>query len=257
VVVGLGLILLSAVWLNRFDPSREGLRRSMVKSDDAKESKLVARNKKVSRRVLPKLSPLISTLAQANPFLGVLFAELRLLLNGRRWWWWLVIAGLNIAILIVPLSMVKGYLLPIAFLWPLPIWSEMGNREKKNNTYQMIFSSARPVLRQLPAAWLAGILVTGLFGIAGALFFLVNRDLPGLAGWAGAVIFIPTLALTLGVVSSSNRLYEMVYLFWWYMGPYQKIPALNFISGAPQAYLLAAAGLLLLSIIWRARQVRV
>jgi hypothetical protein len=206
---------------------------------------------------LPSLSPLVSRLAQSNLFLGVLFAELRLLLNGRHWWWWLGVAGLNIAILVCPLVTTKLYLLPIAWLWPLSIWSEMGNREYKNSTYQMVFSSARPVLRQLPAAWLAGVLVTALFGITGAVIFLSNGDLPGLAGWMGAVIFIPTLALALGVFSSGSRLFEVVYLFLWYLGPYQKVPIFDFITGAPQVYLLAAAGLLLLSALWRGRQVRV
>jgi hypothetical protein len=57
----------------------------------------------------------------------------------------------------------------------------MGNRERKNSTYQMVFSSARPVLRQLPAAWLTGVLATALFGIAGAVVFLLNGDLPAQA----------------------------------------------------------------------------
>ena len=256
-VIGLGLILLSAVWFARFDPSREGLRRTRAKPNEVKEGEPAATRKKPPRRVLPSLSPLVSKLARTNLFLGVLFAELRMLLNGRRWWWWLGIAGLNIAILVCPLTTTKLYLLPVAWLWPLPIWSEMGNRERKNNTDQMVFSSARPVLRQLPAAWLAGVLVTMLFGIAGAVVFLSNGDLPGLAGWMGAVIFIPTLALALGVFSSGSRVFEVVYLFLWYMGPYQKIPALDFITGAPQFFLVAATGLLLLSAFWRGRQVRV
>jgi hypothetical protein len=209
------------------------------------------------RSSLPNLSPLVSKLAQVNPFLGVLFAELRMLLNGRRWWWWLVIAGLNIAILASPLETTKAYLLPLAWLWPLAIWSEMGNRERKNNTFQMVFSSARPVLRQLPAAWLAGVLATALFGLAGLVVFLLNGDLPGLAGWMGAVFFIPTLALALGVFSSGSRAFEVVYLIWWYIGPFQKSAGMDFTSGAPQVYLLAAAGLLLLSAYWRGRQVRV
>ena len=153
--------------------------------------------------------------------------------------------------------MTKAYLLPVAWLWPLAIWSEMGNRERKKNTSQMVFSSARPVLRQLPAAWLAGVLATALFGIAGAVVFLSNGDLPGLAGWVGAVIFIPTLALALGVFSSGSRVFEVVYLIWWYIGPFQKTPGMDFTTGAPQVYLLAAAGLLLLSAYWRGRQVRV
>jgi hypothetical protein len=256
-VFGLGLVLLSALWFARFDPSREGLRRVRGKPEEAKESKLAEPRNKAPRIALPNLSPHISRLAQVNPFLGVLFAELRMLLNGRRWWWWLGIAGLNIAILASPLSMVKQYLLPIAWLWPLAIWSEMGNRERKNNTYQMVFSSARPVLRQLPAAWLAGVLATALFEIAGAVFFLSNGDLPGLAGWVGAVIFVPTLALALGVFSSGSRVFEIVYLIWWYIGPLQKSVGVDFTTGAPLVYLLAAAGLLLLSAYWRGRQVRV
>jgi ABC-type transport system involved in multi-copper enzyme maturation permease subunit len=256
-VFGLGLILLSAVWFARFDPSREGLRRAPAKPDEVKGGEAATAPKKIPRIVLPNLSPLVSRIAGANLFLGVLFAELRMLLNGRRWWWWLGILGLNIAMLVCPLTTTKLYLLPVAWLWPLPIWSEMGNRERKNSTDQMVFSSARPVLRQLPAAWLAGVFVTTLFGIAGAVVFLLRGDPPGLAGWLGAVFFIPTLALALGVFSSGSRVFEIVYLFLWYMGPYQKIPIFDFITGAPQAYLLASAILLLLSAYWRGRQVRV
>jgi hypothetical protein len=254
---GLGLILLSAAWFARFDPAREGLRRPRGKPEGARGGEPVERRKRFPRITLPNLSPLVSKLAGVNPTLGVLFAELRMLLNGRRWWWWAITAGLNIAIFIAPLSTVKQYLLPVAWLWPLAIWSEMGNRERKENTYQMVFSSARPVRRQLPAAWLAGVLATALFGIAGAAVFLSNGDLPSLAGWAGAVIFIPALALALGVLSSGSRVFEVVYLVLWYIGPFQKMPGMDFVTGAPQVFLLAAAALLLLAAYWRGRQVRV
>lgn len=256
-VLGLGLILLSTVWFAHFDPSREGLRRPRGKAGEAKEGELAVPRKRFPRIALPSISPLVSKLAQVNPFLGVLFAELRLLLKGRSWLWWLVIAALNIAILTSPLPIVKQYLMPFTFLWPLAVWSEMGHREHKNSTYQMIFSSSRPVLRQLPAAWLAGVLATATFSIAAVVVFLSNGDLPGLVGWIGAVIFIPSLALTLGVFSSGSRAFEVVYLIWWYLGPLQKAQGVDFTNGAPQVYLLAAAGLLLLSAYWRGRQVRV
>jgi ABC-type transport system involved in multi-copper enzyme maturation permease subunit len=259
-LLGLGLILLSALWFARFDPAREGLRRPRAKPEEAKSGEPAEPRKKAPRIALrfapPSLSPLVSRLAQVSPFLGVLFAELRLLINGRRWWWWLGLAGLNIAMLSNPLSITKDYLLPIAWLWPLPVWSELGNREKSHNTYQMVFAAARPVLRQLPAAWLAGVLATALFGIAGALVFLSHGDLPALAGWLGAVVLIPSLALALGVFSSGSRVFEVVYLIWWYVGPFEKTAGIDFISGPPQAFLLAAAGLLLLSAFWRGRQVR-
>jgi hypothetical protein len=257
VVIGLGLILLSALWFARFDPSREGLRLTRRKPETAKDDEPAEPEKKALRLALPSLSPLISRVAQVSPFLGVLFAELRLLLNGRRWWWWAITAGLNILILTSSPLIARQYLLPFAWLWLLAILPGMGNRERKNNTAQMVFSSARPVLRQLPAAWLAGFLATALLVIGGAVFFLINGDLPALAGWAAAVIFVPTLALALGVLSSGSRVFEVVYLIWWYIGPLQKTPGLNFTNGAPQVYLAAAAGLLLLSAYLRSRQVRV
>jgi ABC-type transport system involved in multi-copper enzyme maturation permease subunit len=256
-LLGLGLVLLSALWFSRFDPSREGLRRTREKSAEAQESQPAGKRSLHPNIVLPSLSPFISKLAQANPFLGVLFAELRLLLNGRRWWWWAITIGLNIAVLRSPLETTMVYLLPIAWLWLLPLWSEMGNRERKHNTSQMVYSSARPVLRQLPAAWLAGVLATALLEIAGAVLFLSNGDLPALAGWAGAAVFVPSLALALGVFSSGSRVFEVIYVLWWYAGPLQKVSGLDFTSGSPQVYLLAAAGLLLLCAFWRGRQVRV
>jgi ABC-type transport system involved in multi-copper enzyme maturation permease subunit len=255
-VLGLGLVLLSALWFARFDPAREGLRPVRAKSEAAKAGEPAEPRIKLPRMALPRISPLVSKLAQVNPFLGVLFAELRMLFNGRRWWWWAIAAGLVIAIFTSPTEITKMYLIPIMWLLPLAIWSEMGNRERKNNTSQMVFSSARPVLRQLPAAWLAGVLATALFGIAGAVVFLSNGDLTGLAGWVGAVIFIPTLALALGVFSSGSRVFEVVYVIWWYLGPLQKTQGMDFTSGAPQVYLLTAAGLMLLSAYWRGRQVR-
>jgi hypothetical protein len=96
-----------------------------------------------------------------------------------------------------------------------------------------------------------------LFGIAGALVFLMNGDLPALAGWVGAVIFIPSLALALGVISSGSRVFEVIYVIWWYIGPNQNLPWMDFIGGPPQVYLLASAALLLLAFFWRGRQVRV
>jgi hypothetical protein len=257
VLFGLGLILLSALWFARFDPAREGLRTVRAKPEAAKEGESTAPRVKFPRLALPSLCPLVSRLAQANPFLGVLFAELRLLFNGRRWWWWAILVGLNFAIFTSPIEITKTYLIPIAWLWPLAVWSTMGNRERKNNTSQMVFASARPVLRQLPAAWLAGVLATALLVIGGAVFSFSNGDLPGLAGWVGAVVFVPTLALALGVFSSGSRVFEVAYVIWWYIGPLQKTLGMDFTAGAPQVYLLAAAGLLLLSAYWRGRQVRV
>jgi hypothetical protein len=255
--LGLGLILLSALWFARFDPSRTGLLRMHRKRNDMSDRVPLKPEMKQTRLSLPTLSPLVSKLAQTSPFMGVLLAELRMLLKGRRWWWWALTIGLNIAVIRSPVPAVMDFLMPVLWLWPIAVWSGMGNRERKHHTSQMVFSSARPVMRQLPAAWLAGILVTALLTIAGAVFFLTNGDLSGLAGWAGAVVFVPSLALLLGVLSSGSRVFEVIYVIWWYMGPIEKVAGVNYTLDVPHIYLLAAVGLLLLSAAWRNRQVRV
>ncbi len=62
----------------------------------------------------------------------------------------------------------RQIVLPIAWVWPLLIWSAVGNREIHNNVQQMTFSSALPLMRQLPAQWLAGFVFTRLISL-GAL----------------------------------------------------------------------------------------
>jgi hypothetical protein len=255
--MGLGLILLSAMWFARFDPSRTGIRQVRHQRKDESENAPSHSQMKHTRLSLPTLSPLFSKLAQVNPFMGVLLAEMRMLLKGRRWWWWAVTVGMNIAVLRSPVPAVMDFLMPVLWLWPLAVWSGMGNRERKHHTSQMVFSSTHPVLRQLPAAWLAGVVTTALLTIAGVVFFFIKGDLTGLAGWIGAVVFVPSLALALGVVSSGSRVFEIVYVIWWYMGPVEKITGVNFTFGVPQFYLLAAVGLLLIGAVWRSRQVRV
>lgn len=160
VLFGLGLVLLSALWFARFDPSREGSRRLHSAPVNGNTGILVRLRNKIPAIALPSISPFVSNLAQVNPFLGVLFAELHMLLNGRRWWWWTITIGLNIAILISPLPVVKSYLLPAAWLWPIALWSGIGNRERKNNTSQMDFTNG---LAQFYLLTAAGLLLLAAF----------------------------------------------------------------------------------------------
>jgi hypothetical protein len=71
------------------------------------------------------------------------------------------------------------------------------------------------------------------------------------AGLAGA-LFVPALALGLGVWSRSRKPFEVVYALLWYLGPMQGLGALDFLGvsqigsgrGMPLAYLAATAALL-------------
>ena len=69
---------------------------------------------------------------------------------------------------------------------------------------------------------------------------------------AAGALFIPSLALALGVWSDSSKLFEALYTVWWYVGPLHQVPSLDFVGGSrasssPGLYLILAAGLLLAS----------
>lgn len=139
------------------------------------------------------LTPLAA--GSAFRFPGVLAAELRLALKGQPWWWFAAAAGLVIAGLTAPAQGVRQIVLPLAWIWPILVWSPMGNRESRFGTGELLFSAPRPVGRQLPAVWMAGVLVAAAVGGGVAARYLIAGDFAALAAWAAGALFIPSLAL--------------------------------------------------------------
>jgi hypothetical protein len=155
----------------------------------------------------------------ANPlrlFAALVTAELKLLLKGRPLLWYAGAAGLFVASLLSPLETVRG-LLPYIWLWPLLIWSEMGVRETRYRVDQLLFSAPAPLRRQLPAAWTAGVLLAFVLGSGAFVRLLAEPTL--LPGFAAGMLFIPSLALFLGVAAGTERPLQIILLIAWYLGP--------------------------------------
>jgi hypothetical protein len=166
--------------------------------------------------------------------------------------------------LILPLDVARGILLPIAWILPVLIWSKMGTREARHRTDQLIFSSADSLKRQLPAAWLAGVLLTMITGSGVALNLALHSDLLGVLAWVVGSLFIPSLALCLGVWTGSNKLFELIYTLLWYIGPINRVEILDFMgvlrgsveTGIWQLYLTFTIILLGLAFIGRKWQIQ-
>jgi hypothetical protein len=82
-----------------------------------------------------------------------------------------------------------------------------------------------------------------------------------LAAWGSAALFIPSLALALGVWSSSSKLFEVVYMIWWYVGPVNQVRYLDFLGsgelvspGVLLVYWVGTILLLILAVLGRRRQ---
>ena len=269
--VALALALLAAAVFDRFDPARHALRGYRIPFQGLRQSliawwrnhllseaaPLVARKTSADTRLTPlRASP------QAAWFPRVLWAELRLMLKGQRWWWYAVAAGLIVGGLFASGRDVRQTWLPLAWIWPVLVWSAMGVREVYHRTEQLVFSVPHPLLRQLPATWLAGVVVALLTGSGVAARLVLCGDWEALQACAIGALFVPTLALALGVWSGSSKPFEAVYVVLWYLGPMNHILALDYIgswngslaAGVPRYYLGLTVLLCGLAVVGRRRQ---
>ncbi len=278
VVVAFALVLLAAAFFDRFDPARGSFRVRPASAGRSWRQRLTfwrksapsadtcgngAVNGLAALNPMVHLSPL--NLAGTRFRAGtLLLAELRLMLKRQRWWWYVVAAGLFIASLAVPAPEARRDLLPWLWVWPILLWSAMGTREARHQTGELILSSAHSVRRQFPAAWLAGVMVALLMGSGVAFRLLLARDWSGLLGFAVGAIFIPSLALGMGAWSGTGKLFEAVYIIWWYVGPLHHDMNLDFMFTSPQSfswnvlrsYLAAAITLFAIALLGRGRQIQ-
>jgi len=258
----IGLVFAGGLFFRRFDPSYQ--RGRLTKKSASKATNDLQETPQTTMELIPPPASLgtLTISSRRFNFFPILLAELGLLLKGLPWWWYVGGAGLIIASLFNPLDVVRQGLLPAAWIWPILIWSGLGCREARYGTRQIIFSAAHPLTSQLPATWLAGFLVTTLAGSGVALRLLAAGEFAGLLGWLGGAVFIPSLALALGVWSGSSKAFEVIYVLWWYLGPLHpsEMPSLDFMGIATSdywpAYLLLSVGLLLLAVVGRKRQIQ-
>ncbi len=191
--------------------------------------------------------------------LNLVIAELRLMLRGRGFWWLAVGAGLWIGGLAAPAGEARGVLLALAWIWPLALWSELGARDALYGTRPLLLSAPLPPAVQCAATWAAGAGVTALAGSGVALRLALAGDGRGLLGWLAGSLFVPALALALGTLAGSPRLFEVVYLLLWYAGPMNHVGELDYTGASPAArasdiawiYLALAAALF--AVAWAVR----
>jgi|HubBroStandDraft_4_1064222.scaffolds.fasta_scaffold00147_5 hypothetical protein len=262
-VVAIAFTFLAALLFDRFDPAKGRLRRAspaptFIDADPAENRPLVN-----PAYATLSLTP-IRTREEHFRFGAILLAELRLMLKGQKWWWYAVAAGLIVGCASVPDASARGMLLACAWFWPILIWSKMGVREVRDQTSQLIFSAPHPLVRQLPAVWLAGVLLALITGSGFGSRLLLAGDWRGLLAWLIGALFIPTLALTLGVWSGSSKLFEIVYTLLWYIGPMHETLQLDFMGSVPGTsstripafYLGLAAAMTAVAFLGRKRQLQ-
>lgn len=267
IMMAFALAGVASVTFDRFDSARAA---GPVEKKQSRLDRLVARVEALMtpRRDAPTagaaahLTPL-SAAASKPRFFKTVMAELRIMLKGQHGIWYLGALGLFIAGIFTPTAGGLAVVLPIAWLWPTLIWSQMGCREVRQGTNQYIFSTARPVLRQLPATWLAGAFTAMLVGGGVGIHLVATGNMSAVATWIVGALFVPALALACGTWTNGSRLFEALYLFWWYAGPLNHVPTLDYMgasgemhtTGITIAYATMTCVLIGLALLGRRRQI--
>ncbi|MGW4376559.1 hypothetical protein ACWEJ7_23205 [Streptomyces albidoflavus] len=233
VAAAVALALLPALWFGRHDPTRGGpaadASPAVPEAPEAPAPVPAYAPAPAAALTLPRTA----TERGGRTFARLLAGEVRILVGGVSPWWWAVAAALTVAGLTLPLDAVTGLVLPAVWIWPVLIWSRLGSQPVEHGM-EGLLGAYPAVRRRLLAAWGSGVVLTALLGAAPLLRMALAADLPGLAAWLGGVLFIPSLALLLGVLCRTHRVFQVVYLPLCYLVVNQ-VAALDFMGAVREA----------------------
>ncbi|MEV7771717.1 hypothetical protein [Kitasatospora sp. NPDC086791] len=224
VLLACAVALLPTLWFGRFDPARAAGSAAPAKAAEEAATAAAAGPAAVdplapapaspwstAPGALPRTEPI-----QAGAFGRLLAGEVRILLQGVSPWWWAVAGALTVAGFALPMDTVTGMLLPAVWLWPVLIWSRLGSQQVENGL-EVLLGAYPTARRRMLAEWASGLVLTAAMGVAPLVRMLVAGDGPGAAHWLGGMLFIPSLAMSLGVVSRTHRVFQAIYLPIWYI----------------------------------------
>ncbi len=164
------------------------------------------------------------------------------------WWYLLVLTGIFVGML-APL---KGdiHYLSVIMLLPFSIYSQMGCREKYYFTEDLINSSCSRYNKWI-ATWISGFIVSLIVSLGVLIHFVMIGDATHFIGWIVGILFVATLAIVFGSIAGNRKLFEAVYIAWFYFGPLNNMgnfDFLNFKSNNILFYLILSGILVVLGI---------
>ncbi len=266
-VVALGVVLLGCLFFDRFDPSGHVRSRADQKPLSAKDTTIQGEADAESDGVaVPSLTALAGQDRFHFNLARLVWLECLLLVKGLKWYWLAGMAALWITCVALPSESLRRLGFMLAAIWPVLVWSRMGEREARYQAEQLVYQAAYPTVRLLASSWVAGVIITAAAAGGVLLGRLIYADPIALLPWSLSVLFIPTLALTLGIWSRSSKLFEVVYPILWYLGPFNpqnQLVVLDYLGIHPQAPVNTAplgvvgfvALLMVLAFVGRRRQI--
>ncbi|WP_433944668.1 hypothetical protein [Paenibacillus sp. SN-8-1] len=273
ILLALLFILVAALWFHGF--RNEGMNERSKRQEPASNSthsetlldgnNVVADSEVKYERMDSTVR--VSSLTPAtvrDSFLSLVHAEWSLMMKSASLGWYVVASLLFVLCLVIPVTVSAQWMIwPITWIWPLLFWSGMGSRESRYQTQYLVALSPRFAARQLSAVWVSGFMLACVTGGGMLVRLILEGDAEHFMYWVSAVVLIPSLSLACGVLTKTNRTFEVIYMIIWYLGPFNQTPYLDFLGtrlaeGGPfwvmnSIYVAISIGLLIVAYMSRQR----
>lgn len=257
ITISIIVVTLSSLLFKRFDTNGK-----MSKKKKERKTKTAAEENLANKAPSEYLPFSKLTVAKMDfSFLAILKSEFLLTIKTCPKWHIITLCTLQLFCIFSPMETVKTFWFPALLILPIKLWSDLGSREKKYNTSQLIFSAPYSVKHQLTAQWVSGVIVTVLLLTGLGIRTLMAADILSMVSLLICALFVPTLALFLGILTGKSMVFEIIYITLWYIGPLNKLPVLDYTHFFTDSqntniqYLVLTVLMIVLSIIGRKRQI--
>ena len=253
IAVALVLVAISTVVFNRFKETPNKKNRSngvQIISEKNGVNNQYQKDNQNRKSKKPILSPII--MSKQGGFFGIVLSELKMMVRGRsKWWYVTVFVVMCMTPFVTPGDSLKW--ISLTMLLPLSMWSQMGNRDQSCGTSEIIASTSSQTLKWV-GTWFAGLVVALMMSLGMFTRIVMLSEWHYLSSWGAGMVFIPTLALILGSISGSNRLFEAVFIVLMYFGAINNMWKFDFMglcSNHTLLYIGLTLVLLMIGLAWQ------
>ncbi len=215
------LIWISAKFFHRFDVKEKMRTKKKRPVTTNVSSGLISGDLKLS--ALPAITPAYGIL----PFIKT---ELLMLFRKGSKWFWLVNAGGMIALIFAPLIIAHQIILPVLWFLQVSRWSDIATKEKTNRIHYFTYAAYKPVSRLLVSQITAGIILAVDLSFPLIIRYLIDGGFIHVLEIITGAVFIVAFAVCLGILSSGNKLFEILFFVLTYSAV-NHIPFMDYFGG--------------------------
>jgi ABC-type transport system involved in multi-copper enzyme maturation permease subunit len=166
---------------------------------------------------------------------SAVLAELAIMVADLRAAWWIAASVLVVASVLVPPPIDARFVLPLLLILPLQALAAAGARDRFDDTKAVAVIAARGTARLFAVRFAAGFLLQVFLW---APYLVRSNDAGRGLAMLLVLLAVSALAIAGGTVTRTSRTFEALFVIWWFLGPLNRLPALDLfaqVAGAPWA----------------------